>query len=61
MLILAAMSRAADAATDRYGENVEAWKVPVRYINFNPTGDMAPVPSIAWQNRGTYVQVTTGR
>ena len=29
---------------------VEAWKVPVKHINFNPTGDMAPVPSIAWQN-----------
>ena len=61
MLILAALLRAADAAAATYGEDVEAWKAPVRSINFRPTGDMAPVPPIAWQNRGTYVQVTTGR
>ena len=61
LLILAALLRAADAAAATYGEDVEAWKAPVRSINFRPTGDMAPVPPIAWQNRGTYVQVTTGR
>lgn len=65
-LIVTALSRAVDAAKTQYGTDIEKWKVAAtcdagcRQIEFAPTGDMTPVSPIAWQNRGTYIQVTTG-
>ena len=48
------------------GNDITMWKVAAtcdigcRQINFFSTGNMDTVPSISWQNRGTYIQVTTG-
>ena len=66
-LILAALSVATASAKASYGDDIEVWKVPAtcdkgfRQINFFATGDIPPVSHIAWQNRGTYIQVTTGK
>jgi len=65
-LIVTALSKAVEAAKMQYGTDIEKWKVAAtcdegcRQIDFHPTGDMMPLPPIAWQNRGTYIQVTTG-
>lgn len=65
-LIVTALSKAADAAKAQYGNDIDNWKVAAtcekgcRQIDFSPTGDMTPVAPISWQNRGTYIQVTTG-
>jgi acyl-homoserine lactone acylase PvdQ len=48
------------------GNDITMWKVAAtcdfgcRQINFFSTGNMDAIPSISWQNRGTYIQVTTG-
>ena len=48
------------------GNDITMWKVAATcnkdclQIDFYSTGNMDPIPSISWQNRGTYIQVTTG-
>ena len=48
------------------GNDIAMWKVAAtcdidcRQINFFSTGNMDAIPSISWQNRGTYIQITTG-
>ena len=48
------------------GDDITTWKVAAtcdtgcRQTNFISTGNMDAIPSISWQNRGTYIQVTTG-
>jgi len=65
-LLAKAFREAAAATARKHGGDVAGWQVPAtctrgcRQIEFTPTGDMPPVAPIAWQNRGTYIQVTTG-
>ena len=48
------------------GNDIRMWIVAAtcdngcRQVDFYPTGNMDPIPSISWQNRGTYIQMTTG-
>jgi acyl-homoserine lactone acylase PvdQ len=66
-LILDSLAEAYFANAETYGDVTTMWRVPAtcdgggcRQITFSPTGDMTPVQPISWQNRGTYIQVTTG-
>jgi hypothetical protein len=65
-LILDSFAEAVFSNTEKYGGVTTMWRVPetcdagCRQITFSPTGDMMPVEPISWQNRGTYIQVTTG-
>jgi hypothetical protein len=65
-LLNTALTQALHDASARYGADPARWRVPVIcndcvQLNFPATGDAQPVPPISWQNRGTYLEVVTGR
>jgi len=66
-LLLEAFRMAATSVRSNFGNDLNDWLVPTicdegcLQIDFESTGDVPPVPPIGWQNRGTYIQVTTGK
>src|SRR6185312_13950293 len=65
-LIIAGLTKALTKARQTYGARWQDWRVPTlcascEAIRFPSTDGGPPVDPIPWQNRGTYVEVTTGQ